>query len=73
MEKALEINEEIGFRKGEASNLFSLGKYYESKKDHENALKCYNKSKRINYEIGVVYQFSKLTKRIKRLNKLLHK
>lgn len=69
--KALDINRHIGYRQAEAMNLYSMGTYYENKQNWREALKFFKESKNIAYEIGIVYQFSTLSKKIRKISKSL--
>ena len=50
--KALQINEEIGNKKGIAANLGNLGNIYNKLSDNPKALECYSKALHISEEIG---------------------
>ena len=71
LEKALKMNREIGYRQGEAMNLYFMGKCYEIKQNWIEAFKVFKESKKINYEIGTVYYFSDISRKIRKISKLL--
>jgi tetratricopeptide (TPR) repeat protein len=50
--KSLKINEELGSKKGMATQFCNLGNLYFNKGDYDNAERMYNKSLKINHQLG---------------------
>ena len=51
-QQALEIDKEIGYKQGEASDLGNIGLIYSDKGDADNALKYHQQALEIDKEIG---------------------
>ncbi len=59
-QKGIALAQQLGFKKGEMTNLNVLGNYYENKTDYEKALETYDKALNIAKEINSTEGFAML-------------